>query len=131
MDVDGATTDEEEGQVNDDTLIDYNEEDTTTATEAATKAAYLKDLRELFADKGKEYRAFLKIMITSSYYVNKVHFSPIWCMNSNYKFATYLNDKYLRLLEERKRLVGMSHKPFYDSVDLINDAMNNTVSMKG
>ena len=60
MDVDGATTDEEEGQVNDDTLIDYNEEDTTTATEAATKAAYLKDLRELFADKGKEYRAFLK-----------------------------------------------------------------------
>jgi hypothetical protein len=34
-----------------------------------------------------------------------------------------LNDKYLRLLEERKNLVDMSHKPVYDSVDLINDAM--------
>jgi hypothetical protein len=31
-----------------------------------------------------------------------------------------LNDKYL---QERKRLVHMSHKPVYDSVDLINDAM--------
>jgi hypothetical protein len=34
-----------------------------------------------------------------------------------------LNDKYLRLLEERKKLVDMSHKPVYDSVDLMNDAM--------
>ena len=28
--------------------------------QAATKAAHAKDLHELFADKGKEYRAFLK-----------------------------------------------------------------------
>jgi hypothetical protein len=35
-----------------------------------------------------------------------------------------LNDKYLRLVEERKRLVDVSHKPVYDSVvDLINDTM--------
>jgi hypothetical protein len=44
IDEDVTTPDEEEGQVNDDTLIDYNEEGTTTASEAATKAAYLKDL---------------------------------------------------------------------------------------
>jgi hypothetical protein len=35
-----------------------------------------------------------------------------------------LNDKYLRLLEERKNLVGVSHKPVYDSVDLINEAIS-------
>jgi hypothetical protein len=34
-----------------------------------------------------------------------------------------LNDKYLRLLEERKNLVDVSHKPVYDSVDLINEAI--------
>jgi hypothetical protein len=36
-----------------------------------------------------------------------------------------LNDKYLRLLEERKRLVDMSHKPVYD---LINDTMKHIVN---
>ncbi len=56
----GITTDEEDGQVNDDTLIDYNEDDTAAAAEAANKAAYLNDLRELFTNRGKEYRAFLK-----------------------------------------------------------------------
>jgi hypothetical protein len=62
----GITTDEEEGQVNDDNLIDYNDynEDgtPTAAAEAVTKAAYLNDLCEQFANKGKEYRyrAFLK-----------------------------------------------------------------------
>jgi hypothetical protein len=56
----GITTDEEVGQLNDDILIDYNEEGNTTATQAATKAAYLNDLRELFADRGNQYRAFLK-----------------------------------------------------------------------
>jgi hypothetical protein len=34
-----------------------------------------------------------------------------------------LNDKYLRLLEERKNLVDVSHKPVYDSVDFINEAI--------
>ena len=34
-----------------------------------------------------------------------------------------LNDKYLRLLEERKNLVDVSHKPVYDSVDLINETI--------
>jgi hypothetical protein len=34
-----------------------------------------------------------------------------------------LNDKYLRILEERKNLVDVSHKPVYDSVDLINEAI--------
>jgi hypothetical protein len=34
-----------------------------------------------------------------------------------------LNDKYLRLLEERKNLVNVSHRPVYDSVDLINEAI--------
>ncbi len=34
-----------------------------------------------------------------------------------------MNDKYLRLLEERKNLVDVSHKPVYDSVDLINEAI--------
>jgi hypothetical protein len=56
----GIITDEEEGQVNDDILIDYDEEGTTTATEAAIKAAYLNDLRELFADREKQCRAFIK-----------------------------------------------------------------------
>jgi hypothetical protein len=56
---------EEEGQVNDDNLIDYNDYNEygtpRAAAEATTKAAYLNDLRELFAsNKGKEYRAFLK-----------------------------------------------------------------------
>jgi hypothetical protein len=39
-----------------------------------------------------------------------------------------LNDKYLRLLEERKRLADMSHKPVYDSVDLINNTMKDIVN---
>jgi hypothetical protein len=60
MDVDGVTTDEEESQVNDNDFIDYNEEGITIATEAATRVAYLTYLRELFTDKRKEYRAFLK-----------------------------------------------------------------------
>jgi hypothetical protein len=34
-----------------------------------------------------------------------------------------MNDKYLRLLEEKKSLVDMSHKPVYDIVDLINEAL--------
>ncbi len=68
MDVDGdglprnseeGTTDEE-GQVDDDNLIDYNEDGTADATDANLKAAYLNNLREMFANKGKEYRAFLK-----------------------------------------------------------------------
>jgi hypothetical protein len=50
----------EEGQVDDENLVDYNEDGTAVAAEAATKAAYLNDLREMFANKGKEYRAFLK-----------------------------------------------------------------------
>jgi hypothetical protein len=37
------------------------------------------------------------------------------------------NDKYLRLLEERKRLADMSHKPVYDSVDLISNTMKDIV----
>jgi hypothetical protein len=41
-----------------------------------------------------------------------------------------LNDKYLRLLEERKRLVDMSHKPVVDLIsntmkDIVNDTMKN------
>ena len=39
------------------------------------------------------------------------------------KYICDLNDKYLRLLEERKNLVDVSHKPVYDSVDLINEAI--------
>jgi hypothetical protein len=35
-----------------------------------------------------------------------------------------LNDKYLRLLEERKNLVDVSHTPVYASVDLINEAIS-------
>jgi hypothetical protein len=35
-----------------------------------------------------------------------------------------LNDKYLHLLEERKNLVDVSHKPVYDSVDHINEAIS-------
>jgi hypothetical protein len=35
-----------------------------------------------------------------------------------------LNDKYLRLLEERKNLVDVSHRPVYDSVDHINEAIS-------
>ncbi len=34
-----------------------------------------------------------------------------------------LNDKYLRLLEERKNLVDVSDKPVFDSVDLINESI--------
>jgi hypothetical protein len=53
---DGVTTDEEDGE-----LVDsYNEDGTAAATEAAAKEDRLKNLRELFAGKGKEYRAFLK-----------------------------------------------------------------------
>jgi hypothetical protein len=39
-----------------------------------------------------------------------------------------LNDKYLRLLEERKRLADMSHRPVYDSVDIINNTMKGIVN---
>jgi hypothetical protein len=39
-----------------------------------------------------------------------------------------LNDKCLRLLKERKRLADMSHKPVYDSVDLINKTIKDIVN---
>jgi hypothetical protein len=48
-------TDEEDGD-----LIDYNEDGTAAAIEAAAKGNRLKNLREIFAEKGKEYRVFLK-----------------------------------------------------------------------
>jgi hypothetical protein len=37
-------------------LVDYNEDGTAAAVEAAAKEDRLKDLRELFVTKGKEYR---------------------------------------------------------------------------
>jgi hypothetical protein len=46
--------------MDDDELVDYNEDGTAAAADANLKAAYLNDLREVFANKGKEYRAFLK-----------------------------------------------------------------------
>jgi hypothetical protein len=63
-----GTTDEE-GQVDDDNLIDYNEDGTADAADANLKAAYLNDLREMFANKGKEYRAFLKSERVKDLYV--------------------------------------------------------------
>ncbi len=53
IDDDGVTTDE------DGELANYNEEGTAAATEE-TRLKDLGFLRELFAGKGKEYRAFLK-----------------------------------------------------------------------
>jgi hypothetical protein len=50
----GIATEEEDGE-----LVDFNEDGTAAAAEAAIKLAYLNDLREMFANKGKEYRAFL------------------------------------------------------------------------
>ncbi len=44
----------------DDDLIDYNEDGTAAAVEAAAKADRLKNLREKFASQGKEYRTLLK-----------------------------------------------------------------------
>jgi hypothetical protein len=52
----GITFDDED----DVELIDYNEDGTAAAVEAAAKEDRLKNLRELFATKGKEYRALLK-----------------------------------------------------------------------
>jgi hypothetical protein len=44
----------------DDELIDYNEDGTADAVEAAAKADRVKNLRELFASQGKEYRTLLR-----------------------------------------------------------------------
>ena len=44
----------------DEDLIDYNEDGTTAAVEAAAKADRLKNLRKKFASQGKEYRTLLK-----------------------------------------------------------------------
>jgi hypothetical protein len=53
---DNANTDEEDGVE----PINYNEDGTAAAVEAAAKEDRLKSLRELFATKGKEYRSLLK-----------------------------------------------------------------------
>ncbi len=50
------TTEEKDGEE----LIDYNEDGTAAAVEAAAKEGRLKNLREIFATKGKEYRTLLK-----------------------------------------------------------------------
>ena len=44
----------------DEELIDYNEDGTAAAVEAAAKADRVKNLREMFASQGKEYRTLLK-----------------------------------------------------------------------
>jgi hypothetical protein len=44
----------------DEELIDYNEDGTADAVEAAAKADRVKNLRETFASQGKEYRTLLK-----------------------------------------------------------------------
>jgi hypothetical protein len=44
----------------DEELIDYNEDGTADAVEAAAKVDRVKNLREMFASKGKEYRTLLK-----------------------------------------------------------------------
>jgi hypothetical protein len=48
--------DEEDGEE----IIDYNEDGTAAAVEAAAKEDRLKNLRKLFATNGKEYRTLLK-----------------------------------------------------------------------
>jgi hypothetical protein len=50
---------DDEGLINEE-LIDYNEDGTAAAVEAAAKADRVKNLRELFASQGKEYRTLLK-----------------------------------------------------------------------
>jgi hypothetical protein len=44
----------------DEELIDYNEDGTAAAVEAAAKVDRSKDLREMFASQGKAYRTLLK-----------------------------------------------------------------------
>jgi hypothetical protein len=50
---------DDDGLIDED-LVDYNEDGTADAVAAAAKADRLKNLRELFATKGKEYRTLLK-----------------------------------------------------------------------
>ncbi len=50
---------DDEGLI-DEELIDYNEDGTAAAVEAAAKADRVKNLRETFASQGKEYRTLLR-----------------------------------------------------------------------
>ena len=52
--------DEDDDDLTDGELIDYTEDGTAAAVEAAAKADRLKNLREKFASQGKEYRTLLK-----------------------------------------------------------------------
>ena len=63
VDNDGAEdtiVDEDDDGLIDEELIDYNEDGTAAAVEAAAQADRVKNLREKFASQGKEYRTLLK-----------------------------------------------------------------------
>ena len=58
--VEDAIVNEDDDDLIDEELIDYNEDGTAAAVKAAAKADRLKNLREKFASQGKEYRTLLK-----------------------------------------------------------------------